>query len=795
MKNYSQIRSIQNSTEPMQERSRSQYPVMYPQYIVRSGWTLKRLLRILTEPFKKLTRWKFVPLGKISTTVPSQSFKLGEFTIDWQGADAKLPSLQISHQDNPSKTVWHSLPGYKFVSGANIELEVAEERGSVEIEERKRAEFLHQTVEAIAQDGDTLIIYGRLQGSQPTSDDPQYEFSFRTSGSKELDFQLQILSDKVNQAQLQFATSPEEHFYGFGEQFSYIDCKGQEVPIICEEGGIGRGDPIPKLLKVLGVAGEMFSSYAPAPQFVTNQGRSLFLLNTEPSVFNLRDPEIVGIRVASSLMQGRILCGDTPLELIERYTNYVGRMPPLPDWLNAGAVVGMQGGTEKVRHVWSKLRDLETPIAGFWLQDWVGQRTTQIGKQLWWNWQLDESRYRGWEQLVADMAQAGISVGVYVNPYLVDYPPEPNPGQRNLYREAKQQGLLLKNNAGELYLVQNTDFSAALLDLTNPETRKWFKSIIKDEVLGKGARFWMADFAEAAQFDAAFDSGEPGLSYHNQYPVDWAALNREAIQEAGREGDAWFFTRAGFLKTPGHSTGMWLGDQNTSWNKYDGMPSAFSGLVSSGFSGFSINHSDIGGYTSIAIPILEVFGRGFRRSEELLFRWMEMNAFTAVFRTHEGNQPDKNVQFYTDDKTLATFSYWAKVYAALADYRQQLMAEAAAKGYPVVRHPILHYPNDPNVYSLESEFMLGSEFLVAPVMKKCNNSVDVYFPAGEWIHLWSGEIYGTAKEGISQRVSAPLGQPAVFYPKGSKTGESFLEVLKAKNLLSGALMAVSSKNQ
>lgn len=734
---------------------------------------LKRLLRQLTEPLKQLIRWKLVPLGKISTSVPSQSWQLGKFTIDWQSAAV---SMRISHQDNPTKVVWSTLPGYSFVSGAEISLAITEERGSVEIDERKRAQFGNQTVDAIAQDGDTLIISGRLQGAR--TDEARYQLSFHLNQSKALNFQLQILDDKVNQAHLRFATSPDEHFYGFGEQFSYIDCKGQEIPIVCEEGGIGRGDPGPKILKILGVEGEMFSSYAPAPHFITNQGRSLFLLNTEPSIFNLRDPNIATIRVTSNLMQGRILCGDTPLELIELYTNYVGRMPPLPEWINAGAIVGMQGGTDRVRQVWSQLRDLDTPIAAFWLQDWVGQRQTAIGKQLWWNWQLDETTYPNWQQLVADLAQAGIAVGVYVNPFLVDDPRVETLGTRNLFREAKQQGLLLKNEAGELYLVQNTDFSAGLLDLTNPDARKWFKTIVKEEVLGIGARFWMADFAEAAQFDAAFDSGESGLSYHNQYPVDWADVNREAIQEAGFEGDAWFFTRAGFLKAPYYTTAMWLGDQNTTWNKNDGMPSALSGLVSSGFSGFSINHSDIGGYTSVAIPILEVFGRGFRRSKELLFRWMEMNAFTSIFRTHEGNQPDKNVQFYTDDETLATFSYWAKVYAALADYRQQLMVEAAAKGYPVVRHPILHYPDDPQVYGLEGEFMLGSEFLVKPVLKKGQKSVEVYFPAGEWVHLWSGKTYGSSLIGICQKVYAPVGQPAVFYRQSSREGVVVLEKMK-----------------
>jgi alpha-glucosidase (family GH31 glycosyl hydrolase) len=764
----------------------SPYPVMYPPYTVAcSGWVLKRFLRLLAEPLKKLSRWKMIPLGKISTSVPSQSFKLGEFTIDWQGSNTKQPSLRISHQSNEALAILQTSPGESFVSGGNVRLNITEERGSIEIDEHKYADFTHQFVDGIKQEDDNLVISGRLLGRQSANDEPQYILTLQTVGSRELDFQLQISNGNVNQIQLQFVTSPDEHFYGFGEQFSDIDCKGQWIPIVCEEGGIGRGDRAPKTLNLLGVAGNRFSSYAPMPYFLTNKGRSIFLTNTEPAIFNLRDPQIATIRVLSSCMQGRILCGESPLEIIELYTNYVGRMPPLPDWLNSGAIIGMQGGTEFVRQVWSQLRDFDTPIAGFWLQDWVGQRRTIAGKQLWWNWQLDESTYPGWQQLVTDLAKAEIAVGVYVNPFLVERPQQPNQEQRHLYREAIEQGFVVKNQAAKPYLIKSTDFSAALLDVTNPDARKWFKSILKDEVLGKGAKFWMADFAEAAPFDGVYAAHESGLIYHNEYPVDWARVNQEAIQEAGKEGDAWFFNRAGFLKTPSHSTSMWLGDQNTSWGKNDGITSALKGMISGGLSGFSINHSDIGGYTSIANPILETIGVGFKRSRELLYRWMEMNAFTPIFRTHEGNQPDKNVQFYTDKDTLTTFSYWSKVYAALAPYRRELMAEAAIKGYPLVRHLVLHYPDDPNVYKLEDQFLLGREFLVAPVLKPGKKSVNVYFPAGEWVHLWSGNTYGSLT-GIRQKIPAPLGQPAVFYRKGSKAPELVLQNLKAKNILTGA---------
>jgi alpha-glucosidase (family GH31 glycosyl hydrolase) len=769
-------------------------PINYPPFIIQQGWiwSLRRVIRVFTEPFKRISRWKVVPLGTLSTTVSSQSWELGEFSLNWQGADAPQSSLRIVHQGDPSTVLWSTSPGHSFVSGAYTRLVIAEERGSIEISERNKVHFPHQTVDKIEQKGETLVIQGYLSKAESKDRISEYRLTFSLAEEQTLAFDVAIAGDTVNQAQLQFLTSPDEHFYGFGQQFSYLDCKGQEVAIICEEGGIGRGDPGPKILKVLGVEGGMFSSYAPSPHFITNHGRSLFLTNTEPSVFNLRDPNYVSIWVMASRLQGRMLWSNTLLEVIERYTKIVGRMPALPEWVHTGAIAGMQGGTEKVRAVWAKLRQFNTPIAGCWLQDWVGQRRTQIGKQLWWNWQLAEQHYPGWDDLVADMARAGIAVGTYINPFLIDLEKLSTEqqkffkGKRRFFKEAEELGFLLKDYDQKTYLVKNTDFSAGLLDLSNPKACQWFKSIIKEEMLGTGIKFWMADFAEAAQFDAAFFSGESGLSYHNQYPVDWAALNREVLQETGRDGDLWFFTRAGFLKTPGYTTGMWLGDQNTTWNQNDGLPSALRGLISGGFSGFSLNHSDIGGYTSVAIPFLEAIGQGFRRSKELLFRWMEMNAFTTIFRTHEGNEPEKNVQFYTDDETLSTFSYWAQIYVALGDYRRQLVQESSSKGYPVVRHPLLHYPNDPNVYQLEAHFLLGSEFLIRPVMKQGQKQARVYLPAGEWVHLWSGQIVGNLNLGLIKIVAAPLGQPAVFYRRGSIAGEALYHDLKEKDLLSGA---------
>lgn len=159
-------------------------------------------------------------------------------------------------------------------------------------------------------------------------------------------------------------------------------------------------------------------------------------------------------------------------------------------------------------------------------------------------------------------------------------------------------------------------------------------------------------------------------------------------------------------------------------------------------------------------------------------RWEELNAFTSVFRTHEGLNPSLSAQFDTDTETMAHFARMARVYKALAFYRKQLVEEAARTGYPVVRHPFLHYPHDPNTYTLRYQFMYGSELMVRPVLDPGATHVQVYLPRGEWMNLWTGESV-SAPSGRWIEVAAPLGKPAVFYKQGSSVGERLVTALKA----------------
>lgn len=62
-------------------------------------------------------------------------------------------------------------------------------------------------------------------------------------------------------------------------------------------------------------------------------------------------------------------------------------------------------------------------------------------------------------------------------------------------------------------------------------------------------------------------------------------------------------------------------------------------MLSGGISGISLNHGDLGGYTDIyiSLPILDIPILDYTRHKELFYRWMEFGVFTALFRSHPGN--------------------------------------------------------------------------------------------------------------------------------------------------------------
>ncbi|KAK1319354.1 putative alpha-xylosidase 2 [Acorus calamus] len=335
---------------------------------------------------------------------------------------------------------------------------------------------------------------------------------------------------EFNRVFITHSSEEDERFFGFGEQFSHMEFKGKRVPIFVQEQGIGRGDqPITFAANLVSyrAGGDWSTTYAPSPFYMTSKMKSFYLEGYSYSIFDLTKHD----RIYNNIARGRILYGTSPAELIERFTETIGRPPELPKWVMSGAIVGMQGGTEAVRRIWDILQDYSVPVSTFWLQDWVGQRETIIGSQLWWNWEVDTDRYAGWTQLVNDFQAQDVRVMAYCNPCLSPSHDKPNK-KRNLFEEAKNLGILVKDGEGNPYMVANTSFDVGMLtSLTR----------------------------------------EDPISAHNRYPELWAKVNREFVDEwksnrHGKERDdpeesLVFFMRAGFRNSLRWAMLFWEGDQ------------------------------------------------------------------------------------------------------------------------------------------------------------------------------------------------------------------------------------------
>jgi alpha-D-xyloside xylohydrolase len=97
------------------------------------------------------------------------------------------------------------------------------------------------------------------------------------------------------------------------------------------------------------------------------------------------------------------------------------------------------------------------------------------------------------------------------------------------------------------------------------------------------------------------------------------------------------------------------------------------------------------------------------------------------------------------------------------------------EGLPPFRALVMDYPDDPEVRTLDDEYLMGDSLLVAPVASVARGAApapagagrterSVYLPAGEWYDYWTGRRYD-GRQRIT--LSVPLEQIPLFVKAGT----------------------------
>ncbi len=572
-------------------------------------------------------------------------------------------------------------------------------------------------------------------------------------------------SNEVNRFWIRIAATPEEKVYGCGEQASYFNLRGRNFPLWTSEPGVGR-DPNSLTTFYANLkdkaGGDYYTTYYPEPTYVSTKKYWLHVDSFAYADFNFKHQDFHELFFWEIPKKIIVSSKDTYLDLVSDLSSFVGRPPMLPEFLLDGMVLGVQGGMQTVLSYLEQAKTHGVKVSGLWCQDWAGHRYTSFGKRLYWNWQLNERVYPNLKEEIKKLEKENVAFMTYICPFLLE--------NESLFNEATSHNFLVLNGQGESYKEDFGEFYCGIVDLTNPKAFDWYKNIIKKNIIDLGIKGWMADFGEYLPIDAILHNGIDAKKMHNEWPVLWAKCNYEAVKESNKLGEVFYFMRAGGHGSQKYATSLWAGDQSVNWEIHDGIASVIPSALSTSISGNLFTHSDIGGYTSL---------HGNVRTKELFDRWLEMNVFSCYMRTHEGNRPTQNFQFYHDEDTLRLMKRMTEIRVLLKPYIKHLFEEAIEKGYPVQRPYFMHYEKDLETYDLQYEYLFGKDILIKPVVLPDKVGQELYLPDDEWVHLWTGDHYTGKKQVI---VPSPIGFPPVFYRKDSKFAKLFESITEQYHL-------------
>lgn len=630
-------------------------------------------------------------------------------------------------------------------------------RGDAEVKMFRGNFQINDTPQQVTELGCARLCGGQVLLSADAEVEPAVALEIVERPGSDGALNVRVLQPGFDRIWLRLEGSGDEHFWGGGEQMSYLRLNGRRFPVWTSEPGVGRdkADPFTQAMDEAAMAGgDYWTTNYPQPTYLSSGGYAAHADVSSYCVLDFTAERGATLEIWQNEATIEFTAAPTPAALVGRLSERFGRQPALPDWAIGGAIVGLKEGARSFERL-ERILAAGAAVSGLWCEDWAGIRETSFGRRLFWDWQWNGGRYPDLPARIASLKERGIRFLAYANPYLaVDGP---------LFREAREGGhLALHQDSDEPYAVDFGEFDAGVVDFTREESCAWFaERILGREMLDIGIDGWMADFGEYLPTDVRLASGEDPMLAHNRWPVLWAEVNRRALESRGRWGDAVFFMRAGFSGVQAHCPLLWAGDQSVDFSRHDGISTVITAALSAGLVGNAYSHSDCGGYTSIG---------GKVRTAELIMRWCELAAFAPVMRSHEGNRPDDNLQIDSTPELLSCFARWSRVHAALAPYVRHLCGEAVATGLPAQRAMFLHYPDDPECAALQDQYLYGADLLVAPVIEEGATRRRVYLPDGSrWTHVWTGEEAGSGWIDAD----APIGSPPVYAREGSAFSSLF----------------------